>query len=586
MRHDDAPVQETPAEDNLPGTPAESAEAVPSGAEVPAPAAGISFRDRLQVMAELLRKWSWTLILLLSILVVGYYTLFPSRGYFHSDTTDSLMWAVASSETGSLFNADFEYACLLPFSTSLIMWALIPVFGVSMTTHVLSMLCFFLLFTGAMIWMLRKMDWSWSWVSTAVFIVLMICSGSEKLREIFWGHTIYYSLGVLFIFVGLALLFWQMDIHKKRDTVSVKEAQKKMTTRLIVCTVLIGVWFLLACTNQIIAIAIFALPVMAAVFCERWLDENVLPFCKKNRRALGVFLVMGAGMVLGYLITAVLAKDISAGYESAFSNYTNMDNWVDNALGFPRAWLVLLGVEIRDGDPLMSVKSVGELLKVITGVILLIVPVVALFCYKKIDDEKLRILTLTFWFMTMLIMMGYILGRLSSANWRLSPIVAMSAVVTMAFIRWSVGQISLRRIMTLLMIPVMMVSMITAVKIIDMPADNTEDSNLYAFAEELEARGLSYGYATFWHANGLTVVADSRVKCRAVTIDDGGCRPYYYQGCRSWYDNQPGQPQYFLLLTQGEADKLIEIGSPLAEFKVMEFSINGFPVWVYNENIF
>lgn len=532
------------------------------------------------------KEWGWAALLLVSVLIIGYYTLFPSRGYFHSDTTDTLMWAVASNESGTLFNTDFDYACLLPFGTTLIMTALIPLFGVTMTTHVIGMLCFFLIFTGSLVWMLKRMDWSWGWISVAVFTVLMICSGSEKLREIFWGHSIYYSLGVQFIFVGLALLFTHLDLHEKLRTLTEETAKKKTRIQSIICIVLLGVWFLLTCTDQIIAITIFALPVIGAVFCERWLDRDSKWLSGKNKHALLLIAVMAAGMVLGYLLTNSMAKDITAGYEGAYSNYSGMDKWTDNALAFPKQWLTLLGVAANEGDKLMSVDSVKSLFVVIAGILLIVVPVAALFCYGKIEDAKLRIMTLTHWFMTLLIMMGFVMGKLSNANWRLSPIVAMSAVLTVAFVRWAVQKVELRRLLSLAMIPIMIVCTVTAVTIVKMPAHNTEDNHLYRFAEELEAKNLTYGYATFWNANGLTVVSDSNVKCRAVVIDESGYRPYHYQGCRSWYNDQPGQPQYFLLMTQGERDQILESGCGLENQRTQEFAIDGYLVWVFNQNIF
>ena len=46
----------------------------------------------------------------------------------------------------------------------------------------------------------------------------MLLSASKKLREIFWGHTIYYSLGILFLFFGLALLFRLQNLSAIRQT--------------------------------------------------------------------------------------------------------------------------------------------------------------------------------------------------------------------------------------------------------------------------------------------------------------------------------------------------------------------------------
>lgn len=525
-------------------------------------------------------------LLTVAVVLIGYYTLWPSRGFFHSDTTDTIIWAEQSVESKSLFNPDFYYACLLPFGTSLIMTALIPFTGVSMTTHVIGMLCFFVLFTIGLIWMLRQMGTGWGWTSVTVFTVLMICSGSEKLREIFWGHTIYYSLGVWFIFVGLALLFRRMDLAQILDRTEEEAQKRRLYGKLILCTILILVWFILTCSDQIIAITIFALPVIGAVLCERWLDKKTRVFSVRNFHALAVLLVMIIGMIGGYLLTNRLADGITAAYEEAYSEYSDMSEWWNHIELFPTAWLSLLGADMAKDEPLMSVKSVKALFVVITGILLLILPLTALLCYHQIRDEKLRILILTYWFMTILIMMGYIMGKLSAANWRLSPIVAMSAVVSMAFLRWAVSQIQWQRLGALLMIPLVIVSSVTAHSIAHMPKDNTSENTLYALAEELESRGLNYGYATFWQANGLTVVSDSKIKCRSIDIDENDYHIRHYQCNPHWYEDQEGQEQYFLLMTFYERQILESINSRLLSRSHQVLNISGYEVWVFSENIF
>ena len=255
--------------------------------------------------------------------------------------------------------------------------------------------------------------------------------------------------------------------------------------------------------------------------------------------------------------------------------------WVEHIEGFGKAWMTLLGVDMRDGDKLMSVKSVGYLLSFFTGIILLVVPVIALFCYNKIKDRKLRLLILSYWLMTLLIMVGYILGKLSSANWRLSPIVGMSAVVTYAFFKWAAGEVKWQRFISLLMIPVFMVSAITSFTILKMKPDETDNNHLYRIARGLESQGLSYGFATFWNANGATVAADSKVQIRNVTIEEGRCFPYRYQTLGKWYDAQPGQDKYFILMDANERDLLA--GSELDDAKVGETTIEGYQVWIYTD---
>ena len=514
------------------------------------------------------------LLLIIALGITGYYILFPSRGYFHSDTTDTIMWAEASYESGSVFNPDFAYACLLPFGTNLIMTALMPFTGVSMTTHVVGMLIFFLLFSGGLILMLRQMGWKWGWTAAAVFVELMICSGSVKLREIFWGHTIYYSLGVFFIFIGLTLVFRHMDC--------LKSSSKKGG---IFCLIGLGIWCLLTGSDQITAITIFILPVMGAVFCTRWFDRETKIISWRNCHAIVVLFVMLIGMLTGFLLTKIFAGEITASYEEAYSQYSDMSQWADNLRKFPTAWLSLIGVEAKANTPLMSVDSVGSLLKVIVGILLLILPLLALLNWNKIQDEKLRILILTYWFMAMLIMMGYIMGKLSAANWRLSPIAGMSAVVSIAFLRWGCSQIEWQRLSALLMIPVMIVSVLNAVTMARMPADNTEDNELYALSEKLQEHNLTYGYATFWQANAITVISDSQVKCRSVEVDERGVWTRNYQCNKNWYEEQPEQENYFLLLTNNEANQLRAIDYILLRHPHEEIYAGNYVIWVFNKNI-
>ncbi len=545
-----------------------------------------SFREALSSLGTFLDRFSWVFLLLGSVLLIGYYVLLPSRTVYHSDTTDTLMWAIASYEGKSLFNPDFNYACLLPFSTSLIMTALIPIFGVTMTTHVLGMLIFFLLFTGALIWMCRSMDWSWKWTSVMTFTVLTILSGSEKLREIFWGHTIYYSLGVLFIFAGLAMLFRYMDasvaLQKNSDSTAAKKSGKKALVYFIV----LAVWFVLTGMNQTVSITIFSLPVLAAIFCERWLDTNDKLFCGKNRRTLLLFVILAVCMLIGYLITSIAAGDITAGYQSAYSTYSPMHEWVNNLLKFPNQWLGLMGVGIKDGEPLFSSNSIQNLIMLIANVVILVLPLLALIFYKKIEDAKFRILILTHWFVTLLIMLGYICGKLSSANWRLTPIAATAVVVSVAFLRWSIPKISLQRIVSLMMVPVFLTCLINAAVIIKMPPTGYKNAVLYKLANALEMNGLDYGYATFWRANSITVVSDSRVECRGVDVNDNGINPSRYQSLNKWFKDQPDQEKYFLLLTMDEKLMLEKSESYVLDMPHEEILAEGYAIWVFEENLF
>lgn len=116
-------------------------------------------RNDRTALSAFLRILPW-IVTLLAAAAVGYYILFPGWGYFHSDCTDTILWAQASYDAGALFNPDFEYACLLPFGGQLLMLPFIGLFGVSTTTHAIGMLLFLLLFTASLLLLGRALKWT------------------------------------------------------------------------------------------------------------------------------------------------------------------------------------------------------------------------------------------------------------------------------------------------------------------------------------------------------------------------------------------------------------------------------------------
>lgn len=162
-----------------------------------------------------------------------------------------------------------------------------------MTTHMLGMLLFFLLLTAVLCWMLREMHWDYRWICTTAAIFLMILSASKKLREIFWGHTIYYSLGILFLFCGLALLF------RLQNLVAVHQETRKIRVHSILTFIALILFFVLCCTDQVTAVTIFALPILAGLFLERLLDRKTPLLHWKNTRALLLLLSLGIAVVSG-----------------------------------------------------------------------------------------------------------------------------------------------------------------------------------------------------------------------------------------------------------------------------------------------
>ena len=305
---------------------------------------------------------------------VVYYATGPAEGYFHSDCTDSLYWAEAAVDAGAVFNPEYYYAALLPFSAQLWLVPLIHIFGVTMTAHVIGMVIFALLFFASAIFFCRSMEWSYSFSFFTAGALMLMLSSSDKMREIMWGHVIYYSLGLLILFTGMGLML--------RMCRSFECGRAKLAW---VYAALFFVFMTFAATNGAQCLAIYTLPMFASIAAEAVFNSKEKLISAHNKYywlAASILLVSTAA---GLAILGVWKGDIIAGYADAYSMLDSVDGWVDNLLKFPESYLSLYGVVIEDGTALNGEGTIEALIKLAASVIMLVLPIVLLVYYKKID---------------------------------------------------------------------------------------------------------------------------------------------------------------------------------------------------------
>ena len=181
---------------------------------------------KLAQKKQTLQPFLWTLFSL--ILLVGsastvlYYIFAVAINEFHSDCTDTLYWAEAAMQGNGLINPDFTYAALMPLGGNLFMQIWIPLFGISMKTQAFGMATFFVTFYVFLCLMLREMHFSLRATAVTVSVLLLTLCSSVKLREIFWNHIIYYSIGILFLVIGLFFVLHIRNLSERRQTKSVK----------------------------------------------------------------------------------------------------------------------------------------------------------------------------------------------------------------------------------------------------------------------------------------------------------------------------------------------------------------------------
>lgn len=525
---------------------------------------------------------------LLALSLCIYFIVGPAEGYFHADCTDSLLWAQASHDSGKVFDPDFNYAALLPFGASLWLVPLIAMFGVTMTTHVIGMVIFALLFLASIVLLCRRMKWSYACAFGTSALLLLTLSSSEKLREIMWNHVIYYSLGLLLYFLMLALTFYAWEALERAD--------RKPVFRLLPLAGLL-VFTVLSATNGFQMLVLSVVPVCAGVFLERLFDRDAPLVSRKNIPPLLILLTAVVGVVVGTVVLEMLLGGISSGYATAYSRYSNPDEWAGNIDKFFMNFLTLLGMNAEKTDDLFSLPSIVNILRIGTAILLFVIPLVALACYKKIESRYTRVLLIGHAFLLAFLFFGSVCGRLAAANWRLVPLLGSSILSTVAAVReaWTHRKTAICtvRLGVVALVVLALLSSYNAKLIADMPFNYGRDNYLHSLSEKLEAEGLSYGYATFWRSQSITLLSDSRVKCREILVKDNrdplwGITTDHYQSSIKWYEDQEGVDEYFVLLSGQEYHTVMlsDYWLDLCDRAyVREFEVDGYHVFVFSENI-
>ena len=448
------------------------------------------------------------------------------------------------------------------------MFPFVSIWGVSMKAQLAGMVLFAILFTLSLVYMCKTMGFNYKWCSLTVSSVLVIVSASQKLREIFWEHIIYYSLGLLFLMLGLGLIFAIFNTEK-------------LSIRHII---ILFVWTTLCSTNGSQALAIYCLPAMGAIICERFLETKKPLFSKDNKKEGMVLLVMLFAVLTGLMLAKLINNDIEAGYQIGYSGFDQMSDWSNNFLSILPEAFRLFGITIGDQE-MYSLDGVFILLKIVFVLVIWFIPVIMLIMYRKFREKTYRIMILAHTILSLIIIVCWVFGKLNTACWRLSPIFATGIILCIMFIRWLHSEKMITRLIAVPSIFVGFCLLILFSDLFALQEDNQTESNrqLEAIATYLEDRNLEYGYGTFWNAGAITLLSDSEVKIRNITQSSSGkLYARMYQSNSNWFKDN-SYDKYFLILDDSEYS-LYQYNETYIQPIEYHF-VEGRHILVYNFNI-
>ena len=513
----------------------------------------------------------------LSAGTVVYYIVYPSAAYFHADCSDTILWAQASYDSGTMFNPDFGYAAMLPFGGTTLMLPFIGIFGVSMTTHRIGMVLFALIMFASVLLLCKTLKLSTPLSLTATGAFAFVLCSSEKLREIFYEHVIYYSICAVIVCVLLSLF-----IKFKENFES-----EKGFAKLIVITFCTVIFSACSALDGMQVISTGVLPVLFAAVMGVFLDKDNTLFSKKSRVSVYFCIICGISVLIGLALLSFFANGISAGYAGAYSGYANMNEWLTNLFKFPEHWFSLFGVDAHYGMSIFSVESIVNIIRIGASAAIVVVPIVALFFYNKFDFGT-KALILTHFGLSAVIMFGYVFGILSAVNWRLSPIICTGLIVCFAVAATAKKYVVPNRLCAAVLCLIILLCGVNFATVERMEKNGIEQNEKYRISQQLKENGLTYGYATFWNSQAITVLSDSEVRAANVDVNENGIAPCAYQANQKWFEEQEGVDEYFVLLSYGEEATLMSTQDWIY-FELMavdRVDLDGYVAYVFDSTAF
>ncbi len=487
------------------------------------------------------------------------------RGYFHADYTDTLYWAYTTVESGHLLNPDFGYAAILPFGSQLWLVPLIAIFGMNYSACVAGMVIFAAVYFASLLYLSHCLELKGGWRMVFVTGMILLLSGSDKLREMMWGHAIYYSLSILFFVLGSALV-----LNYLKD-------KFKWSTTVLIIILTTGV-----ALDNAQMIALYFVPLLGAAALERFFSREAGFRDTLTKRLFTLSAVMISATALGLLILYLISDQghIIAAYAEAYSTFSAPETWLDNFSGVLPNIISLYGIVIEGQSSIVSLDTIPVIVKLCGLLVIMITPVAMFTVYKKIKDRTLRFFLWAHALTSIVIVFISTLGSLGGANWRLIPMLGTAVPTTILSLKWifdEKGEVlenvkaasvhknravrkpllwflsSVRKRFSIVCLAIILLNVIlTGQEILRMPTDYNRDNELHTLTSFLKDHQLEYGYADFWNSQAITLLSDNEVRTRCIEISVTGIRKRAYQNDRKWFEDQPGADRYFILMTTNE----------------------------------
>ena len=420
---------------------------------------------------------------------------------FTSDTADTLLWAQAAADAGWIVDRDFSYGYVIPLGGQLLVRPFLGAFGGGVGALRAGMMLFALLFAGAVFAFFRSAGLRAAGAGAAASFVLLALTATVKLREIFFGHVLYYSLSALALALAFALL------PASAPDAAAPPAGRRRAWR----TVALAATLAWAASNGAPCLLYAVLPFVFALAAVRLLDPEPL-----SVRTVRLPLLAAAAGAAGFALHLVLVRGVPVSYGTFYDTLSPSRAWGPHLVGLVQCWSTLLcDMPQNPQFPATSPEGLRHALRLGLSVALPAVSLGTLAAWRRLS-ERTRLVALAHLAVFGATSFFHVFGNIADGNWRHSPTLFAQLVLVPLVVRdaWRAGVVP-RRVAALGAAFLAAAAVLFAGRLAHLPgqaATRPDESRAWTGPRSvltiLREQGVEAAYCNgFWVANAVTALS-------------------------------------------------------------------------------
>ena len=350
---------------------------------------------------------------------------------FTSDTADTLLWAQASADAGWVVDRDFSYGYVIPLGGQLLVWPFLGTFGGGVGALRTGMTLFSLLLAGSVFAFFRTAGMRATGAGAASAFVLLALSATMKLREVVYGHVLYYSLSML----ALALLFALLPASADDGS---RFSVGRWCAWRWAALVAVLVW---TASNGAPCLLFAVLPFVFALAAVRALDAAPL-----SARTVRLPFSAAVAGVVGFALHAVLVRGVPVAYGEFYDTLSPSRAWGPHLVDLVQNWCTLLCDMPKNPQfPATSPEGLRYALRLALSVALPAAALGSLFAWRRLSPRT-RLVALAHLAIFAATSFFYVFGNIADGNWRHSPTLFAQLVLAPLLVRdaWRAGVVPRR----------------------------------------------------------------------------------------------------------------------------------------------